>query len=67
MIERGNVSSSLAYRDSRRPVTERVEDLLLRMSLAEKIAQMGSHWVYELLDGTAFSVEKAKSLISDED
>ena len=59
------MSSSLAYRDSRRPVTERVEDLLLRMSLAEKIAQMGSHWVYELLDGTAFSVEKAKSLMRD--
>ena len=33
------------------------------MTLDEKIAQLGSYWVYELLDGTAFAPEKAQSLL----
>ena len=33
------------YKDSRLPVTERVVDLLGRMTLTEKIAQMYSHWL----------------------
>ena len=42
---------SLIYRDPTRPIPERVRDLLERMTLDEKIAQLGSAWVYELLDG----------------
>jgi beta-xylosidase len=33
------------WRDPARPVTERVADLLARMTLEEKIAQLGSVWV----------------------
>src|SRR5258708_8700622 len=33
------------------------------MTLDEKIAQMGSYWVYQLLDGTMLSAEKADFLI----
>ncbi|HEX3189596.1 MAG TPA: glycoside hydrolase family 3 N-terminal domain-containing protein, partial [Streptosporangiaceae bacterium] len=33
------------WRDPSRPVTERVADLLSRMTLAEKLAQLGSVWV----------------------
>ncbi|HVO70068.1 MAG TPA: glycoside hydrolase family 3 N-terminal domain-containing protein [Aggregatilineaceae bacterium] len=33
------------------------------MTLEEKIAQLGSCWVYELLDGMAFAPEKAQKLL----
>jgi beta-glucosidase len=52
-----------AYRDPARPVAERVQDLLSRMTLAEKVAQLGSVWVYELLDGLAFSEARARALL----
>ena len=35
----------------RRPVGERVADLLARMTLEEKVAQLGSAWVFQLADG----------------
>lgn len=38
------------YLDAQRPVEDRVADLLSRMTLAEKIAQLGSVWVYEIQD-----------------
>ena len=37
------------YRDASRPIAERVDDLLARMTLQEKLAQMGSVWVYQVL------------------
>ena len=37
--------STHPYKDSRLPVAERVSDLLGRMTLQEKIAQMYSHWL----------------------
>jgi beta-xylosidase len=33
------------WRDPARPVAERVELLLREMTLAEKVAQLGSRWV----------------------
>ena len=38
-------AGSPAWRDPSRPVTERVDDLLARMTLAEKLAQMCSVWL----------------------
>ena len=32
------------------PIEERVDDLLGRMTLEEKVAQLGSRWVFELAD-----------------
>ncbi len=53
------------YKDPSRSVAERVQDLMAQMTLAEKIAQLGSCWVYELQDEQqGFSQEKASSLIS---
>ena len=46
------------YRDPSLPIEDRVNDLLSRMSLAEKIAQIGSAWVYELLDGQDLNRDK---------
>jgi beta-glucosidase len=41
---------ALVYRDAQRPLEERVDDLLSRMTLAEKVAQLGSLWIYEIAD-----------------
>lgn len=36
------------YRDATQPIEARVADLLSRMTLDEKLAQLGSAWIYEL-------------------
>ncbi|RLF21852.1 MAG: hypothetical protein DRN15_10435 [Thermoprotei archaeon] len=54
------MSSHLIYRDPSNPIWARVEDLLSRMSIEEKIAQLCSVPVEELLEGRKFSLEKAK-------
>ncbi len=57
------VESEPLYRDSSRPRDERVEDLLLRMTREEKVAQLGSAWVFQLTDGERFSAERAGELL----
>ena len=47
------------YRDSGAPTEERVRDLLERMTLDEKIAQLGSCWSFELLTSMALDPAKA--------
>ncbi len=39
------------YRDARRPLDERVADLLGRMTLDEKLAQIGGVWITALVQG----------------
>src|SRR5262245_43217787 len=51
------------YTDATRSVEDRVSDLLSQMTLDEKMAQLGSAWVYEILDGTTFSETKAKTVL----
>ena len=51
------------YQDATHSVAERAQDLLARMTLAEKIAQLGSCLVYELQDEQGFAENKASSLI----
>jgi beta-glucosidase len=51
------------FRDPARPVEDRVRDLMARMTLDEKIAQLGSRWVHELIDGVTLSEDKAASLL----
>lgn len=58
-----NADDNPLYRDPARPVAERVRDLLARMTLEEKIAQLGSAWVYELFEDTAFSEQKARAVM----
>jgi beta-xylosidase len=53
---------SAIYRDPERPVVERVEDLLGRMTLDEKLGQLGSAWSFELAERGAFSQERAELL-----
>ncbi len=50
------------YLNENQPVDKRVESLLSLMTLDEKIAQLGSIWVYEILDNQDFSSKKADTL-----
>ena len=50
------------YLNESQPVNKRVENLLSLMTLDEKIAQLGSVWVYEILDNQEFSNKKANTL-----
>ncbi|GAB4451841.1 MAG: glycoside hydrolase family 3 N-terminal domain-containing protein [Anaerolineae bacterium] len=52
------------YQDPAQPVERRVDDLLARMTREEKFAQLGSLWVFELLEGTTFSEAKAQALLA---
>ncbi|MCL6454260.1 MAG: glycoside hydrolase family 3 C-terminal domain-containing protein [Alicyclobacillus sp.] len=47
------------YKDTTLSVEERVEHLLSLMTPEEKCAQLGSLWVYEVLEGSEFSPVKA--------
>lgn len=56
---------SPAYRDPARAVAERVDDLLARMTVQEKVAQLGSAWVFQLADGSGLSDERVPELLRD--
>ena len=49
----------LPYRDPSRSVDERADDLLARMTLDEKLAQLGSFWAFEVLTDGALDPAKA--------
>ncbi len=44
-------------------VEQRVDDLLAQMTLEEKVAQLGSCWVFELLTGREYDPAKAQVLL----
>ena len=52
-----------SHMDSALPIDQRVDALVAEMTLEEKIAQLGSHWVYELLTGMKYAPEKAQALL----
>ena len=54
------MSDAKPYRDASLPLDERVDDLLARMSLDEKLAQIGSVWSTELVEDGAFSRGRAE-------
>ncbi len=47
------------FRDPARSVEQRIEDLLGRMTLAEKVAQLGGTWSTQLVENDAFSAARA--------
>src|SRR5262249_12259705 len=52
------------FRTPSLPVERRIEDLLERMTLAEKIAQLGGVWSTALVEGERFSPARASALLS---
>ncbi len=58
------MTSEPIYRDATRPVEERAADLLERMTLEEKLAQLGSFWVFEILDHGAIDPVKAERILA---
>lgn len=52
------------YLDPSRSTGERVDDLLARMTLEEKLAQMGSVWVYQVLHDKDFDDLQAQNLLA---
>ncbi len=62
-----SAQSPLVYKDPQAPVAARVQDLLSRMTLEEKAAQMHSFWFGKAnvvnADGS-FSVDKARTLLA---
>jgi beta-glucosidase len=46
------------YLDSSKPIEKRVENLLSRMTIEEKVAQLGSQYPKAVLEGKELSVEK---------
>ena len=57
-------SAPLPYRDPSLPLETRAEDLLARMSLDEKLAQLGCVWSTQLVEDEAFSEDKARQLLA---
>ncbi len=53
----------LPYQDSSLPLDARIEDLLARMTLDEKIAQLGGLWSRPLLEGDSINGERAAELL----
>jgi beta-glucosidase len=52
-----------AYRDPARPLAERVEDLLGRMTRDEKVAQLGSAWVFQLAKDGRLTPDRAAEVL----
>jgi beta-glucosidase len=53
------------YKNASKSIAARTKDLLSRMTLDEKIAQIGGVWSYEILEDGKFSQVNAESLIKD--
>ena len=62
-INKNKINKKRVYLDADQPVNKRVEDLLSIMTLEEKIAQLGSVWIYEILENKKFSSRKADTLL----
>jgi beta-glucosidase len=57
-------STQPRYRDPALAIDERVEDLLDRMTPAEKAAQLGSAWVFQLADGPGLRHDHAAPILA---
>ena len=56
---------SQRYTDQTLTIDDRVEDLLGRMTLDEKLAQLGCVWSTQLVEDDQFSEAKAHELLAD--
>ncbi|HSS36658.1 MAG TPA: glycoside hydrolase family 3 N-terminal domain-containing protein [Patescibacteria group bacterium] len=56
-------TTEIRYRDPGLPIDGRVADLLTRMTLGEKVAQLGSVWSFELIGSGGLDRVRARELI----
>ena len=56
------VDRGAPYRDADLPIEDRVEDLLARMLPEEKVAQLGSAWMFELVSGEEIDDDRASAI-----
>ena len=56
------VDRDAPYRDAELPIEARVEDLLARMLPDEKVAQLGSAWMFELVRGDEIDDDRAAAI-----
>jgi beta-glucosidase len=59
------VTFGTAYRDPALPIEARVADLLARMTRAEKVAQLGSFWAFEVVHGSELDRDRLATLAAD--
>jgi beta-glucosidase len=52
------------YRDPSRPIEQRTNDLLARMSLEEKVAQLAGLWSFRLFEDGAYSPSRAEEVLA---
>src|SRR3954454_10701025 len=52
------------YRQPAATTAARVADLLARLTLDEKVAQLGSAWVFQLAGAAGFDVERAAPVLA---
>ncbi len=55
--------SSVPYKDSSLPIDARIEDLLTRMTLDEKIAQLGGLWSRPMLAADGIDHDRAREML----
>jgi beta-glucosidase len=56
---------TVLYRDPSQTIETRVQNLLSQMTLKEKVAQLGSAWVFQLLSDMKFDGVKAADLMAE--
>jgi beta-glucosidase len=54
-------TTAAVYRDATLPIEERVADLLARMTIEEKVAQLGSVWAFEIVERGTLDAERARA------
>ena len=58
-------TTEFRYRDPAAPVDARVADLLARMTRAEKVAQLGSFWAFEVVHADGLGLDRLAELAGD--
>jgi beta-glucosidase len=62
MTTDASIDRDAPYRDAELPIDDRVEDLLARMLPEEKVAQLGSAWMFELVSGDEVDDARATAI-----